>query len=171
MALRILILVVVANDALLGHVLVPVGALALGTFVAGAILHFRNRSEQARSDSVVEITNPFELTSAIKFGALFALVLVASKVATEYFGDAGTYAAGAIAGSTDADAISLSVARLAREGLSPAVAATTIFIAVGSNTLVKAGIAIVVGGWRFGRIVLASFGIALTCGAIALIIG
>ena len=83
-------------------------------------------------------------------------------------GTGGTYLAGLLAGTTDVDAITLSMARLARDGAVPEpVATTTIVLGAVSNTLVKAGIAVVLGGWRFGRRVLLAFLVVRAAGALA----
>jgi len=88
-------------------------------------------------------TNPFEQGEAIKSGLLFGVVTVAAKAAEVYIGEKGLYIAGAMAGLTDVDAISLSMANLATaDAESLKVAAHTIVIAVLSNTLVKTGMAV-----------------------------
>ena len=90
--------------------------------------------------------NPFELGQAIKFGLLFGVVMVVAKAAEAYLGETGLYLAGAVAGLTDVDAISLSMANLATANPeSLKVAARTIVIAVVSNTLVKTGMAVFLG--------------------------
>ncbi len=76
-----------------------------------------------------------------------------------------TYVAGAVTGLTDVDAITLSMACLAKEGLAHEVAATTILIACGANTLVKGLLAFSLGGWAFGRRVFLAFFLMLSCGA------
>jgi uncharacterized membrane protein (DUF4010 family) len=43
------------------------------------------------------------------------------------------------------------MARLAGGEVAPQVAATTIFLGAAANTLVKAGMATVIGGWTFGQ--------------------
>jgi uncharacterized membrane protein (DUF4010 family) len=99
--------------------------------------------------------NPFELGEAIKFGLLFGVVTVVAKAAEVYLGDVGLYLAGALAGLTDVDAISLSMANLATSGGGNlTVAARTIVIAVLSNTLVKTGMAVFVGTPTLRRILL-----------------
>jgi uncharacterized membrane protein (DUF4010 family) len=90
--------------------------------------------------------NPFELSEAIKFGLLFGIVTVVAKAAEVYLGETGLYLAGAVAGLTDVDAISLSMANLATTSpQSIKIAAYTIVIAVISNTLVKTGMAVFIG--------------------------
>ena len=50
------------------------------------------------------------------------------------------------------------------------MAALAIFIAAASNTLVKAGIAVVAGGWSFGWRVLAAFLGMIAAGTIAAVV-
>jgi uncharacterized membrane protein (DUF4010 family) len=129
-------------------------SVALGMVLMGAVslaicmlLWRRGRSaEKAEKGEVESGNNPFELGDAIKFGGLFAVVIFVASAAQVYFGDAGLYLAGALAGLTDVDAIALSMASLARQD--PAMsgaAARTIVIAVISNTMVKCGITIWLG--------------------------
>ena len=63
--------------------------------------------------------DPFRIIPALKFGAFFAFVLLISKLASIYFGDAGIYAASMVAGLADVDAIALTMATLAKSSLDP----------------------------------------------------
>ena len=56
----------------------------------------------------------------------------------------------AIAGLVDVDAITLTVGRMAANGLDPAVAATAVLLAAGVNTLSKTVMGSAIGGRRFG---------------------
>ena len=95
---------------------------------------------------------------------LFAVVLVGSNAATRTLGTGGTLAAAFVAGLADVDAITLSLAG-ANGGAAPAsVAAIAVFVATASNTLFKAGMAIALGGLRFGRWVALAFCITLVAG-------
>src|SRR5262249_57164739 len=92
----------------------------------------------AGTASVSAGENPFELRQAIEFGLLFGVVTFVAKAAQVYLGKAGLYLAGALAGLTDVDAITLSMANLGAADLaSVGPAATTIVIAAVANTLVK----------------------------------
>jgi uncharacterized membrane protein (DUF4010 family) len=112
--------------------------------------------------------NPFELRSALKFGLIFAAVLFAAKAGTQYLGESGTYVAALVSGTTDVDAITLSMAELAREGLDAKVAATAILLAAMSNTVVKAIMALSSGGWEFGKRTMIGFGAMLIAGGAGL---
>jgi uncharacterized membrane protein (DUF4010 family) len=164
---RILVEVAVVHRPLVAPLLIPMAAMLVSGLAVAAFLYRKSRAVEARAEQL-SVSNPFELGSAVKFGLLFAVVLLASKAASHYFGAAGAYLAGALAGLTDVDAITLSMADLARGGMEPVVAVRTIFIAAVSNTLVKLGMAIVLGGAAFARAMAPGLAIVLAAGAVAL---
>jgi uncharacterized membrane protein (DUF4010 family) len=163
---RVLVLVAVVDPSLVTSVVAPLGACVVASVVVS--LWVRRRSQAPGAPAQVAFTNPFELGSAVKFALIYALVLLVSKAATQYLGTGGTYLAGVLAGTTDVDAITISVAHMSVEGMDHAVAATTILLAISTNTLVKAGMAVVMGGWAFGRQVLAGFLAVLAAGGAGL---
>jgi uncharacterized membrane protein (DUF4010 family) len=129
--------------------LLPRLALGLGIPCAAALVlagWMWRRTHKLQVGQVEAGSNPFELGQAIRFGLVFAVVVFAAKAAQVYLGTTGLYATGALAGTTDVDAISLSMANLVqREPDNSAIAARTIEIAVLSNTLVKGGMTFVLG--------------------------
>jgi uncharacterized membrane protein (DUF4010 family) len=132
----------------------------------GICLVLWRRSRSHPTGSVATGANPFELGEAIKFGLLFGVVTVAAKAAQVYFGEAGLYLAGALAGLTDVDAISLSMANLsAANPESTAVAARTIVIAVLANTATKTGMAVSMGAPGLRRTLLVTTGLLLVAAA------
>jgi uncharacterized membrane protein (DUF4010 family) len=163
MFVRVLVVVALVSPRLVGAVAPPMVSAALGGAAASAVLWVRARAARPERSAIV-FSNPFELGSALRFALLFAIVLVGSKAATVYLGTAGIYAAGVLAGSTDVDAITLSMAKLAGGTVSHQVAATTIFLAAASNTVVKGAMASLAGGLRFGRRVFAGQLAALAAG-------
>ena len=107
----------------------------------------------------------------MKFGLLFGLVTLIAKAAEVYLGSAGLYLAGAVAGLTDVDAISLSMANLAEQKSDLiGVAARTILIAVMSNTVVKTGMAASVGSPELRRRMIPFATLLLIAGAGAVIL-
>ena len=66
----------------------------------------------------VPIKNPFSLTAAIKFGALFAVILLVVKIVQTHAPDGGIYVVAALAGSVDVDAITLVARRRRPRGAS-----------------------------------------------------
>ena len=148
---RVLVMVLAVNRDLLLPLLPPFVAMGLVALVAAWLLY--RQSDKATSAEDVPLKNPFSLTSAVKFGLLFAAVLLLVKLAQHYFPGGGIYALATLAGLTDVDAITLSMADYARSNSVP-VAATAITLAALSNTVVKAGMVVSLGGPELRRPVL-----------------
>jgi uncharacterized membrane protein (DUF4010 family) len=171
MFLRVVVIVGLINLPLATVLGPPLGLMAAVGAVVSLVLWRRARSRE--TGVVTAGANPFELGEAIKFGLLFGVVTVVAKAAEVYLGDAGLYLAGALAGLTDVDAISLSMANLVTSGGGNlAVAARTIVIAVLSNTLVKTGMAMFVGTPALRRtLLLATLLVLLAATVGAVVVG
>lgn len=141
---RMLIEIGVVNAALLRSAALPLLVMMLISYMALPLLLWRNR--RMKSPGEVPITNPFEITPALKFAVLLVAVLLLAEAAREWFDDEGIYAVAALSGLTDVDAITLSLARMARERIDSDVAVLAIVIAACVNTLVKGVLASVIGG-------------------------
>jgi uncharacterized membrane protein (DUF4010 family) len=164
MFFRMLLLVFVVNPALTRAVMLSM-ALPAVVGVGGAIILWKQKSGE--QDAALPVKNPMELGSAIKFGLVFAVVLFVARAGYHYFGTSGIYAAAALAGLADVDAITISAAGLAREGvLTPSTAGAAILLAGAMNTLVKGGIAAVLGGPALRRVIVPVFA-ALTLATLA----
>ncbi|MCI0570626.1 MAG: DUF4010 domain-containing protein, partial [Myxococcaceae bacterium] len=127
------------------------------------------RASRREGDTAVELRNPFRLKWVLGFALLFAVVQLLAAAATQALGPVGTYGAAALAGLTDVNAITLSVAQLADRGeVSRQVATNSIVLGAAANTVSKAVIAVGLGGWEFAsRVVLALLGV-LVAGAAGL---
>ncbi|MGQ4556686.1 DUF4010 domain-containing protein [Halobellus sp. GM3] len=164
---RALVEVSVVNPALLPRVALPLGVMtAVGT-VAAALLYWRTAAgETVEAD---ELKNPFRLRPALAFGAVFAVVLLVSEYANQWFGTSGVYATAFVSGLADVDAMTITLSRLAAEGtVSPSVATTGIVIAAIANTLVKAALAMFLGTYRLGRLVALVLGVVVLSGVAVL---
>jgi uncharacterized membrane protein (DUF4010 family) len=144
------------NQELVVPMLAPLGAMVAVGVIGGLVMWKLSRDEQDGSEEP-KFSNPFALRQALKLGAVFAAVRLASAAAHHYWGDSGLYASAVLAGLADVDAITISVARLHGEGqqVSTHTAVFAITLAAISNTMVKAGIALVLGGWKVGVAVAA----------------
>ena len=118
----------------------------------------------------VPLRNPFSLTAAVKFALLFAVVLLLVKGVQLYFPGGGVYVVAALAGLTDVDAITLSMAEFARAN-DVTQAATAVVIATLSNTLVKAGMVASLGGPALRRPILLAAAVILLAGVGAVLAG
>lgn len=165
MFFRVVVLASVVSPALGRRLALGLGGLGLVSLAI--VLVLRGRQGPTERGSVSAGANPFELGQAIRFGALFGVVTLAAKAAQHYLGETGLYLAGALAGLTDVDAITLSMARLARgEPASLGAAARTIVIAALANTLVKGTMAAVMGHASLRRVMLPITGLLLAAGAV-----
>lgn len=168
MMVRVLIVAGIFNSGLALR-LAPVLALAaLGQAVVVWLLLRRDLSERA-PDELLQLKNPFELRVVLGFGALLTAIVIVGKVAAHWGGGLGVLALAAFSGLADVDAITLSMARLARTELTPALAARAVLVAVGVNTITKACLAWMTGGAALGRLVLIGVATALAAGAAGLI--
>lgn len=164
MFFRVMIAVGVVNPALAGRLAWGVGLMGIVSLLLS--LYLRQRTRIRETGTVASGHKPFELGEAIKFGLLFGVFIFAAKAAEVYLGDAGLYLAGALAGITDVDAISLSMANLSASN--PAglgTAARTVVIAVMSNTLVKSAMIVLAAAPTLRRVMLPSIGLLLAAGA------
>jgi uncharacterized membrane protein (DUF4010 family) len=164
MFLRVVVMVGLVNRGLAQGLALALGCMAAAGLLMSAVLWRRTRS---RDTAVVSAgANPFELSEAVKFGLLFGIVTVVAKAAQAYLGATGLYLAGAVAGLTDVDAISLSMANLAKTNPEILkVAQRTIVIAVLSNTLVKCGMAAFMGAPALRRTIVVATILLLIAGA------
>ncbi len=143
MFVRVLVEVAVLNIELLQYVWLPISVSGIVALLYCFILHL---TQKAVDKQGLEFSNPFDLVSAIKFGLLYAAVLLVARAAQLYFGDPGIYLSSLISGLVDVDAITLSLAQLSRSGdVGMHVAANAIVIATIANTFLK-GIMVLIGG-------------------------
>lgn len=166
-----------ANAVLLPRVIIasallaPALTLALWpAFVApmliGGVLAARGLRDSASAGRIATDKNPLQFVAALQMTALFQVVLFGVAAAERFFGEAGLYGSAAVLGLVDMDALTISMARLvAADGATPEAAATAVTIGVIANTIVKLGIAIVIGRGRFRT--LAGAGLALMGAALA----
>jgi uncharacterized membrane protein (DUF4010 family) len=166
---RIAIEVAVVNAELLWAVVIPIAIMGVVAAIAGGILYLRSRHEAHVNAEEVPLKNPFSLTSALKFALFFTLVQLAVKLAQTYFPSQSFYAVAALAGLTDVDAITLSMAEYARLG-NTQIAATSIVIAAIVNTLVKCGLVLVMGARRLALRIMVATGIVLLTGIVAILV-
>jgi uncharacterized membrane protein (DUF4010 family) len=170
MAVRVAVEVAIVYPPLLRSLGLPL-AVMTAAGLGWALFFYRRGQHPATPDRAeIPLTNPVELSSAIKFGLLFALVLFGAKAAKIYLGDKGLYLAGIVAGVTDVDAITLSMANLVREGLDPSIGSITIILGVASNTVVKSLLALMLGGWMFGRRVASALGMMMLGGVATVVL-
>ncbi|HRO59409.1 MAG TPA: MgtC/SapB family protein [Burkholderiaceae bacterium] len=117
------------------------------------------------------IRNPFSLASAIRFGALFAAVLLVVEIAQQRAPGVGVYVVSALAGSVDVDAITLSLAGNAGEPDRHPEAVRAILIAALTNTVVKCAMVVGLGGGRTRRNIVVAAAAIVLAGLVAVSFG
>ncbi|MGK9164672.1 DUF4010 domain-containing protein [Inquilinus limosus] len=162
MVIRIGVLVLILHPPLF---LALAASLAGAAAVAVGFGLWLWRAAPERTGEAPPLGNPLELWSALKIVLLIVAVLVLSKILDAALGVAGLYLLAAVSGLADVDAITLSAARLTQGGLDVAAGAAVVLIAAGVNTLVKAGLAVVLGGRAMALRILPATAAMLAAGA------
>jgi uncharacterized membrane protein (DUF4010 family) len=141
---RILLEVAVINPELLLPLLPPMLAMTLAC-VLSALWLWRRREPHAAVDTSKLSTQPFQLIPALQFGLLLAFILLIAHAMREQMGEQGLWLVSIVAGLTDVDAITLTLARMAQDSIGAETAVTGITLAAITNTLVKGGLALFAG--------------------------
>jgi uncharacterized membrane protein (DUF4010 family) len=153
--------------ALAQRVVVPLVALFVLVEGAAAVSWWRS-TRKYKVDPDLDLRNPVTVTSALQFGALYAVVIVAAKGLVDKVSDASLSVVGAASGINDVDAITLATANLVRDGgVGAPAAAKAVIAAVTVNTIVKGTMAMTIGGRRLGVAVASVLGLAAAGGVVA----
>ncbi len=160
MLIRILVVVFAINRELWVKLLLPMVILLMLLIGFSYVLWRKTRDVKGK----VELTSPFTLAPALKFGAFFAFILAVVKLADVYFSSNGVYVVSLISGFADVDAITLSLSQLSKTTLGLNTAVNGIIIAALTNIGVKGGIAYFFGGKEFGRIVAGFYAVLIVIG-------
>ena len=165
---RVAVLAAVVAPGILSRLLPVLGAaLAAGVAAAAYLLHRAQRGTQL---ALPPARNPAEIGMALRFGALYGLVLLAAAWLQDLIGSHGLYVATALSGLADVDPGVLSALNLYDAGrIEVATAVAAIAIALLANTLFKLGVL----AWYSRRLALRAllpFGAALAGGAAGLLL-
>jgi uncharacterized membrane protein (DUF4010 family) len=150
---RVLLEVGLINRALLPALLAPMLTAGL-IYAAGALFYYLRAGKQPENAAEPPLKNPFELGPALRFAGLLVVILFLVEGAQRWLGDSGVYLVSLLSGLTDVDAITLSLSNSARTDLSEEVAVRGIFLAALSNSLVKAGLILFIGGRAIAMLTL-----------------
>ncbi len=137
---RTLAVAAVTGPAILPWLAPPVLAMLGASYGAYRLISRRAPA----GDEVPEgfqIKNPTELSMAIKFGIFYAAVRWTSKILVLTFGSGALYLLALVAGTSDVDAITISMSRMAAGELPARSAAHAVVLAAIANNAVKMGVA------------------------------
>ncbi|MGB2955792.1 MAG: MgtC/SapB family protein [Anaerolineales bacterium] len=163
MFLRVIVEVAVVNNRLLPYIWPAMAAMGFSGLIYALYLYF---SQTAIDEEELNLSNPFELGPAIKFGLLYALILLLTKAAEVYIGEEGLYLTSFLAGLADVDAITLSLADLTKTGQGVALSTgkIAIILAAISNTAAKGVLVFSLGSRSLRRYIWPAMIIMLTIG-------
>ena len=161
--LRMTAIAVAIAPVLLVSLAAPIGAASTLLLIPAALAY--RAAGKAGAQGLI-LQDPFELPLMLRFTALLAAIMLLAKHFSS--GQSGLFALGGISGLLDVDPITLSMARLAGTGVTPAVAVSTILIAAAANGLAKSVLAVAFGGPRLGLALSAMALLAFGAGAAAL---
>jgi len=153
MIARMMFVATLLHAPLFRPLLLPALLLLAATLAPVGLYLMRGGANKTADESSL-MRNPMELKSALFFGALLAVIMLLGQALREWAGDAGLWTLAAASGLADVDAITISLARMSEQDVALRVAAAGIVIATGSNSLLKAGMALVIGGRSLGLRVL-----------------
>jgi uncharacterized membrane protein (DUF4010 family) len=137
---RLLIQIGVFNQALMRNMAVPILVTGAAGVIMAAVFFLRSKklATEDGDGGDMAFDNPFSLKSAITFGLVFATILMATRLAITYLGEAWLPVVAIVSGLTDADAIAFSLSDAQRSGLiSLDWAAFNVVLGALSNTFVK----------------------------------
>jgi len=167
---RMLLLVgAVAPDMLPGLYL-PIALLTAMGLLASVVLIWLAR-DVAGNTINPPMQQPFELTTALQFAVLLAVVMVGAEALRQYAGEAGIYTIALVSGLTDVDAITLSLTRMTEDRLELDIAQQGVILAALANTAVKLGLGVVIGGRSMAWRLLPGLGVVILAGVFWLITG
>ncbi len=150
---RLLIMIGILNISLLSYISPVLIVLTLiPAFAVIWIVYRYQRNEKFSAE--IKLKNPLQLTTAAFYGVALSILFLIVHLIENYFGTAGIYTLAALSGIADVDAISITLAKTSEpvsDNLTMNVAANGILIAVLVNTVVKAIISQVIGGWKIAK--------------------
>ena len=165
MCVRVGMLAAAVNAAVLPHLAPVLVAMAAAGSIAAWLLARGQGGDREIEGALV--ANPFSLSAALLFAALYTLVLLVVRGARELLGERGLYLAAALSAVADVDAPTVAFARLGPAGDDWRGPATAIVIAAMSNTIVKLGLGVGLGAGRFRAQVAAALGAIVLAGMVA----
>ncbi|HKJ44831.1 MAG TPA: MgtC/SapB family protein [Balneolales bacterium] len=164
---RILVIAGIINIHLVLPLAIPFVIMAIVTYLE-ALWFWKRRKIHNSKESIV-LKNPFQLSTAVKFGLLLSAIIFLASVFRAWLGDAGLYLLSAISGIADVDAITLSISRMTNTDLLISVATFAIFIAAIVNTAVKGFIFMFITGFKKSYRLLLAFLITIIAGSLSLL--
>lgn len=165
--IRVMIEIGAVIPSLLSQVVLPIVALFLLMIGLSVVLFYLINKESA-SDDMPKPENPAQIKSALMFGAIYAIILLAVAFTEQELGDKGLYIAAFVGGLANKDAITLSLSQSIGSGLDTNFGWRLIVVASLSNFLFKIVLCAILGTKQLTKWVALFFGAAILGGLLIL---
>ncbi|CAG0930062.1 hypothetical protein PLCT1_01255 [Planctomycetaceae bacterium] len=158
---RLFVILAIIHPPLVQHVW-PIFAATTAVGVLGSAVLYRIAGRRGETVMIrregeepkTKLNNPFSMKAAFKLGLAFAAIRFVAAAAYELWSDTGLYVSALLAGLSDVDALLIAVTRMfANNKVSAGVACISIACAILTNSLIKTGFALFIGGKRVGALV------------------
>jgi len=162
--IRVLIEVGIVIPEKFSALLLPFATLFLVmTGLSLGMFYLLNR--KGPEEEMPEPSNPAQFKSALVFGLLYGIILLAVAFAKKEFGSGALYGVAVISGLTDMDAITLSLSQLMKKGtIETNVGWRLILTAALSNLVFKTLLVLMMGSRALLKWLAVSFGISIAAG-------
>ncbi|WP_287003519.1 MgtC/SapB family protein [Sphingobium sp.] len=150
MFLRVLLMVSVLAPFALRSLILIIGPAALISLIATWWSLRKVAGQQRAVEKQIALRNPFDLGPALILVAVVMFLSLIARWVLADFGDAGLATVLAISGMVDVDSAIITMGGLPPSSLAPVTAGLILAAPVLLNTVLKAGIAIGIAGWRRG---------------------
>ncbi len=168
MIVRVFVWVWIFNQALFRQVygaFIPVFVAAVAVTL---FFYFKERGKD-KPDSSMQQGKPLDLQGALIFGLIYCIILIVVSYANQQLGEKGILLSSAVAGLSDIDAITITVAKLAGSNLDFSIAASAVLLATISNTVVKMGIGLWAGSKALRKYLYIAYGVILLTALVVLL--
>lgn len=164
---RVMIEIGAVIPSQLSKVVLPIVALFL-MMIGLSVVLFYLINKKSKSDDMPKPKNPAQLTSALMFGAIYAIILLAVAFTQQELGDKGLYVAAFVGGLANKDAITLSLSKSIGSGLDANFGWRLIVVASLSNFLFKIVLCAILGTKQLTKWMALFFGAAILGGLLIL---
>ncbi|RXJ52867.1 MgtC/SapB family protein [Gelidibacter gilvus] len=165
--IRVMIEIGAVIPSLLSKVVLPIVALFLLMIGLSIVLFYLTNKENT-SDDMPKPENPAQIKSALMFGGIYAIILLAVAFTEQELGDEGLYVAAFVGGLANKDAITLSLSQSIGSGLDTNFGWRLIVVASLSNFLFKIVLCAILGTKQLTKWMALFFGAAILGGLIIL---
>jgi uncharacterized membrane protein (DUF4010 family) len=163
---RVLLVIRVISPTLFAAAERPLLIMMVLMAVLALVVWFWGRRQQ---DQMPSQENPSELKSALLFGLVFAMVLLATAGAKARFGQGGLYIVAVLSGLTDMDAITVSTAQLVNSHrLVPETGWRLVLVAALANLVFKGAAVMFLGHRQLLARIGSLYGVGLIVGILLL---